>query len=573
MWRKSELHVFNNILQLNSLLSNITPATPSSPTMTVEVALNTPLAKALGSVIQPKLVEVGWSSGGVDDSALSEYIILMLVNGKTQDQIAAELSGDLLNLGPDDPGAVDFSRWLFEQVEMLHNQINGGSVSEPIASVSDQVGRQDPVQQSRDGNGLAHDTVERGQDGPVNPSMDTVMQSSVPTGPKSMRNNSNNSRHTRLMGQLSKAMDRSNDSVLHRIRPQQGTERINSHSREPPKGPRNTQTRTQRPPNGRNLGMTQSGIPGGTLMNMTTQQQMQLFAMYEEQARIMTQILSPQQQQGFMGNGMPMPMMNGGFGPVYAQPPPQQHGRSLFERVEAPQQRQNKRNHQGGSGRFQPQHQQDEHMDTDAHEVPTSNPQPSVSSPGTMEGVEISTEVPGDAVCKFNLACTKTDCRFGHQSPAAPPGTTIDLSDNCPFGAACKNRKCVARHPSPALKVTHQSEMDCKFFPNCTNPTCPFKHPTMPLCRNGADCTRENCRFTHVKTICKYNPCLNPTCPFKHADGQKRGGFEDKVWTAGSASGGKHVSERKFVDENGEEELIVPGANQAESTTSLELTA
>lgn len=94
--------------------------------MSVQVALGTPLAEALNQALLPKLLEVGWGSGGDDDSALSEYIILMLVNGKTQDQIAAELAGDLLNLGPDDPGAGDFSRWLFEQVEVLDQQINGG---------------------------------------------------------------------------------------------------------------------------------------------------------------------------------------------------------------------------------------------------------------------------------------------------------------------------------------------------------------------------------------------------------------------------------------------------------------
>ena len=98
--------------------------------MSVEVSLETPLAEALNSAIQPKLVEVGWSTGGADDSALSEYIILMLVNGKTQDQIAAELSGDLLNLGPDDPGAREFSQWLFQQVEYLR-LVEQGSVSLP----------------------------------------------------------------------------------------------------------------------------------------------------------------------------------------------------------------------------------------------------------------------------------------------------------------------------------------------------------------------------------------------------------------------------------------------------------
>lgn len=98
--------------------------------MPVEVSLNTPLADALNAAIQPKLVEVGWGTGGADDSALAEYIILMLVNGKTQDQIAAELSGELLNLGPDDPGARDFSRWLFEQIEILDAQLNGGQAPE-----------------------------------------------------------------------------------------------------------------------------------------------------------------------------------------------------------------------------------------------------------------------------------------------------------------------------------------------------------------------------------------------------------------------------------------------------------
>lgn len=52
----------------------------------------------------------------------------MLANGKTQDQIAAELSGDLLNLGPDDPGAKEFAHWLFEQVAHLTQQQNGGAV-------------------------------------------------------------------------------------------------------------------------------------------------------------------------------------------------------------------------------------------------------------------------------------------------------------------------------------------------------------------------------------------------------------------------------------------------------------
>lgn len=97
--------------------------------MATAVAVGTPLAEALGNAIQPKLVEMGWSSDGGDDSALTEYVILMLVNGKTQEQIAGELSNDLLGLGEGDTQALDFSRWLFEQVEVLNQHLNGGGAA------------------------------------------------------------------------------------------------------------------------------------------------------------------------------------------------------------------------------------------------------------------------------------------------------------------------------------------------------------------------------------------------------------------------------------------------------------
>lgn len=114
--------------------------------MSIEVSLNTPLADALSNVVQPKLTEIGWNTGGLDDSALGEYIILMLVNGKTQDQIAAELSNDLLSLGPEDTGATDFAQWLFEQVYTLNAQIQGSSAPQT----------QQPSQGQANGEGQVH---------------------------------------------------------------------------------------------------------------------------------------------------------------------------------------------------------------------------------------------------------------------------------------------------------------------------------------------------------------------------------------------------------------------------------
>lgn len=95
--------------------------------MSVEVSLGTPLADALDAAIKPKLIEVGWGTGSDDSASLSEYIVLMLVNGKSQDQIAADLSNDLLDLPADDPTVHAFSRWLFEQVGLLNSQLNGGN--------------------------------------------------------------------------------------------------------------------------------------------------------------------------------------------------------------------------------------------------------------------------------------------------------------------------------------------------------------------------------------------------------------------------------------------------------------
>lgn len=96
--------------------------------------MGTPLADQLNSAIRPKLVEYGWASDGGDDSPLSEYILLMLVNGKTQHEIATELAGDLLNLGPDDPVVAQFVQWLFEQIHTFNAQINGGSDAGGYAS-------------------------------------------------------------------------------------------------------------------------------------------------------------------------------------------------------------------------------------------------------------------------------------------------------------------------------------------------------------------------------------------------------------------------------------------------------
>ena len=528
--------------------------------MAVEVALDTPLAGALGDAVQNKLMEIGWASGGIDDSALGEYIILMLVNGKTQEQIAAELSADLLSLPPEDTGPTEFASWLFDHAQILSSKMNGVPHPEPqpsqaLPSYEDQGTpiRGAASRQSADAGGGDADMMEGMedvQDGTmyVLPSLHTnseLILCSRPTGPKSMRNSSRPGiGNKRMMGQLSKAMDRTSDAYLHRVRSQQGTERINMHNRQPPKGPKGDMQRNPRmQTNGRPIGGPAPGMANGNgMMQMTPQQQMQLMAMFEQQAQMMAQIMPPQ-MPGMTQSNMSPAFQNGVQSP----------GRSLFDRVEGNPRRQNGSGNQRNGGSFHSNRKPNTAINGDYNTVNGD-----LSSSMEVESSQTA-EMSPDSICKFNLKCTKKDCPYAHQSPAAPPGTTIDVHDTCPFGAACKNKKCVGRHPSPFQKVAHAAEQDCKFFPHCTNPSCPFRHPTMPMCKFGADCKKEGCKFTHVNIMCKYNPCLNPECPYKHAEGQKRGKYGDKVWTANQEN--EHVSERKFVDDQmGEEELIVPEA-------------
>lgn len=121
--------------------------------MLPSIAQDSPLATAVAGVIQPKLVEMGWSTDDGQEGALIEYIVLMLVNGKTQEQLATELSNDFLGLDEGDTQALEFSRWLFGQVENLNKQING----EPSDSTIQQVPSlgQEPGQDSTmDGHGM-----------------------------------------------------------------------------------------------------------------------------------------------------------------------------------------------------------------------------------------------------------------------------------------------------------------------------------------------------------------------------------------------------------------------------------
>ena len=500
----------------------------------VQVEAGSALAQAIQNAVQPKLMESGWVAEE-NDTTLSEFITMMLVNGKDVQGVTSELGGDLLGVGEDDPAVAAFAGWLFEQVRAMT------APADPAADSAVEMQQQEQDAQP----------IQSVQDSQMD---DAAPADGVPSGPKAMRNGgAGRGRDKRMLGQLNNHLNRDTlPDPLRRIKGAASGQhgRINAHAgRDPPRGPKqqNAANGVQRMMNGGGRGQgpmipMNPMMQQGNMMNqLDSQQQITFVQMMEMQANMMSQ------------------MFQNGQAPNFGQQNGAGKGQSLFNRVE-----------KKPTGHLRAK-------------LMKRNLDPFGEAGAGMEvDSEANKKEPFETACRFNTTCTNPSCPYAHQSPAAPPGQTIDFTDTCSFGAACENRKCTGRHPSPAQRTQHlKQEVDCKFFPNCNNPNCPFRHPDMPPCRNGADCNIPGCKFTHSKISCRYNPCTKPNCSFKHAEGQK-GVFKDKVWTAGDGvpdidgenqNGGGETSNR-FAElkdsENQAEELILPGQQDGSSSSQLQ---
>ena len=487
----------------------------------IQVTAGTGLAQAIQSAVQPKLMENGWVSEE-NDTTLSEYVTMMLVNGKDLAGVRAELGNDLLGVGEEDPAVGQFAQWLFQQIQAM------------VAPPQDTGGQSEEVQPQQPAPVAPQDsTMDDAGPTPASAAADDA----VPSGPKAMRNGTaarGKGRGGRMLGQMNVHMNREQlPDPLRRIKGAAGGQhgRIDAHAgRDTPRGPkgRGIANGAQRTMNGRggnsqvnSLTNQQNGMMG----QLDPQQQMAFMKMMEMQATMMSQFM----QNGQLPGGMSQP----------------QSGRPFLDRVD-----------KKPNGQFKRQHQ----------------PRP-MNAQNDNSGMEVDKKEPFETMCRFNLSCSNASCPYVHQSPAAPPGQMVDMGDTCAFGIACENRKCAGRHPSPAQRMQgSKQDVDCKFFPNCANPSCPFRHPTMPPCKNGADCNLPGCKFTHSKIMCRYTPCTRPGCIFKHVEGQK-GVFKDKVWTPGESDNTVNRFAGLKENEAQPEELILPGQSDADSSQHNEAQA
>jgi len=505
--------------------------------MSIEVQSDSPLAKALQEVVRNRLVEMGWSTGLQDDT-LCEYIMLMLANGKTKEELATELATDLLEMDGQNPDTASFADWLFQQKEIINHQLNGGPA--PDTSVTSAAVPSVTSSGDQSADAAMSDGVEEMRQNVYYLTIHSAVNSKLtnvdrpPTGPKAQRNGIQKGRDKRMFGQLKTSLGQPNDAALHRVRGSTGTGRINTHSsREPPKGPRSQQIqRGLGMGNGRGMAnMQMPGMMNGGAMQtpefMSPQEQMAFYQSLADNARVMA--LQMQHMTQAIGGGM------------FAQG--NQPGKPLSERIDRPNRQQNRGDRRHGN---QSQHR--------AKDTEMSDGGAAMESDTRADANDQSQAVKdlSRTVCRFDITCQKPDCPYAHHSPISGPYDnleTIDVDTECTYGVACKNKFCRNRHPSRAKKLAHQKEQECTFGPFCTRyPNCPFKHPNVRACKNGADCTVQDCQFYHSKILCKHNPCTNNYCPYKHEAGQKQKWSET----------GK-VAERKFVDDTAPEEVILPG--------------
>ncbi|KAM6204161.1 zinc finger CCCH domain-containing protein 14 isoform 5-T5 [Sarcoramphus papa] len=117
--------------------------------------------------------------------------------------------------------------------------------------------------------------------------------------------------------------------------------------------------------------------------------------------------------------------------------------------------------------------------------------------------------------CKYWPACKNGDeCVYHHPTLPCKAFPNCKFADkclfihpNCKYDAKCTKPDCPYTHASrrtphppprpaqlPTLSVSSSSPL-CKFFPACKKMECPFYHPKH--CRFNTQCTRPDCTFYH----------------------------------------------------------------------------
>jgi len=518
-----------------------------------EIVMQTPAAKKLEAEVQRKLAEYSYSTA--DDVVMAEYVVVMLANAKTPDQITAELS-ELIGEDMYDPA---FTTWLFEEVARQYGIPQANSTSHPPPSPPE-------TQETSIGtNNPSHDTGDKIQT--VNDSRDHHMNYNNRPGPikrtvhPSHPNRPNNHPNNRLnqpgvFNQALVGIKRSGPNDIIRETPphrrlrqddfspapyQTGTHSLDRNSRDPlwsngvmsdrrdlPNGQRLPGNFPIGHPMGadsaaksilervgvsvnpnhqfQNSGFPPFGRPNDLGHNGTQPSQQQLF--YGSPSSYPLPILPPHSfpQQPFNPHNSPngpTPQLFLANGQPYVPPHPFQVPGSgpshMYPYPGMQHQSPNQSKKTPGSSAAPSDVNQ---LSLEKRVAPA---QPSESTMGPLPSVPLLREE-----CKYNLACKNAWCPSSHCSPKGHPKSSMLLSFYpCELQLKCTDPECLKAHVSPqqadpksSIRLTSASSKQgaqpgsMGFGPTARPPGSTANSKSIP-CRFGSQCSRTDCVFSH----------------------------------------------------------------------------
>ncbi|KAG0225300.1 hypothetical protein BGW41_004735, partial [Actinomortierella wolfii] len=132
-------------------------------------------------------------------------------------------------------------------------------------------------------------------------------------------------------------------------------------------------------------------------------------------------------------------------------------------------------------------------------------------------------------------------------------GSFAGRVEDCKFGLACTRPGCLFRHPG---RSNDASQQQCRYYPNCTKPNCPFFHPPYgetlaPKDSVMGDASAVKTVITRLPIACRFgNNCTRPDCHFTHPrDGLSNGNAMDQ--DAGSGANGASAGVAGTTGANG----------------------